>query len=348
LDGLSPRELRDGFAEVDFGLLSSVRVVSDRVGYQFDRITKPAWAVDFGSDEFGVYATIEVQPVERRETKKGRTKRHSATTSPVRQRLRWIPPGRFLMGSPEGEVGRDQDEIQHWVTITHGYWMFDTPCTQALWECVMGDNPSHFVDPERERPVEQVSWEDASQFITRLHARLPQDLRFRLPTEAEWEYACRAGTTTATYAGDLEILGDANAPVLDAIAWYGGNSGHEYDLQKSRSLDRDWLTNRQYPDKAGGTRKVAQKTPNGWGLYDTLGNVWEWCLDWHGDYDSSEQTDPVGPAEGTFRVFRGGSWFSAAAGVRAACRNTDPPDDQYNYLGFRLVSSAFDPNSVSS
>jgi formylglycine-generating enzyme required for sulfatase activity len=342
LDGLSPPALRSEFAELDFGSLRSVRVISDRAGYQFDRITKPAWAVDFGSDEYGLYATFEIKPIERSETKKPRSKRQSAMTAPVRQRLRWIPPGRFVMGSPVGEAGRREGEVQHTVNITHGYWMFDTPCTQALWECVMGLNPSYFVDPER--PVEQVNWNDISQFASRLRERLPQDLRFRLPTEAEWEYACRAGSTTATYAGDLEILGDANAPMLDTIAWYGGNSGHEYDLKQS--MNPRWLDDRQYPGTQGGTRKVGTKSPNAWGLYDMLGNVWEWCWDWSSDYDLSEQTDPIGPAQGSCRVFRGGSWYGHARFVRSACRDAVLPGFRIDCLGFRLLSSAFEPSQV--
>jgi formylglycine-generating enzyme required for sulfatase activity len=340
LDGLSSPALRTEFAELDFGSLRSVRVISDVAGYQFDRITKPAWAVDFGSDEYGLHATFEIEPVARSETKKPRKKRQSAMTDPVRQRLRWIPPGRFVMGSPVGEAGRGKGEVQHNVNITHGYWLFDTPCTQAMWECVMGSNLSHFKDPER--PVERVSWEDISEFASRLRERLPKELRFRLPTEAEWEYACRAGSTTATYAGDLEILGDANAPVLDDIAWYGGNSGHEYDLRQS--ANHTWRKDRQYPGKQGGTRKVARRSPNAWGLFDTLGNVWEWCWDKKGAYEVSEQRDPIGPAQGSGRVIRGGGWDSHARSVRSACRFAFHPDVQLVFLGFRLLSSAFEPD----
>jgi formylglycine-generating enzyme required for sulfatase activity len=233
--------------------------------------------------------------------------------------------------------------------------MFDTPCTQQLWSALMGENPSYFPDPKR--PVELVSWQDAVEFARKLNERMsegyPSDgrklvegwdrLMFRLPTEAEWEYACRAGTTWDTYAGDLEILGDANAPLLDSIAWYGGNSGHEYDLKKLHSLDREWLKLRQYPEKTGGTRKAGLKKPNSFGLFDMIGNVWEWCHDWYGAYPTEltePMVDPTGPKEGTFRVFRGGSWDSPAGNLRSASRSRLAPHGQAEYLGFRLLSSA--------
>ena len=173
-------------------------------------------------------------------------------------------------------------------------------------------------------------------------------MSFRLPTEAEWEYACRAGTNTDTYLGDLEIRGDANAPLLDRLGWYGGNSGREYDLQKSYSLEQDWSKNRQYPDKVGGTRKVCGKEPNGWGLYDMLGNVWEWCEDWYGEYSAERVTDPVGPSKGTSRVIRGGSWSHPARDLRSACRLGDAPGNRINDLGFRLLSSARQVESTES
>jgi formylglycine-generating enzyme required for sulfatase activity len=262
-------------------------VVSDQEGYQFDRLEKPSWAVDFGSDRYGLYATFEVKP--------------------VRQRMRWIPPGRFFMGSPEGkDYGRGNEGPQHEVIITHGYWMFDTPCTQGLWTALMGDNPSYFPDPER--PVEQVRWEDAVGFAKKLNERVAKDypsnanrridgwerLLFRLPTEAEWEYACRAGTRGDTYAGDLDLKSNeqTKAEILDSIAWYGGNSGHAYDLGKS--VEMTWLKDLQSEEKRVGTRKVAQKAPNPWGLYDMLGNMTEWTLD-HYDATAFEKINNHAP-----------------------------------------------------
>jgi formylglycine-generating enzyme required for sulfatase activity len=269
--------------------------------------------------------------------------------------MRWIPPGKFVMGSPaERDYGRGDEGPQHEVIITHGYWMFDTPCTQGLWTALMGDNPSSFPDPER--PVEQVSWEDAVRFSKKLNERLVgnqpltnkrlvdgwERLLFRLPTEAEWEYACRAGTRGDTYAGDLNLLGDTNAEILDAIAWYGGNSGHKYDLETS--METTWSKDLQADEKNGGTRKVAQKAPNPWGLYDMFGNVWEWCQDWYGDYplEPVERVeDPIGPTQGAVRVIRGGSWDSPARILRSACRSGYDPGHRLNNLGFRLLSSAF-------
>ncbi|MFO7641709.1 MAG: formylglycine-generating enzyme family protein, partial [Candidatus Competibacteraceae bacterium] len=181
---------------------------TDREHLTFRRLTKPAWASAIGRDRFGLWCEIAVEP--------GRGE-------PVIQRLRWIPPGRFWMGSPEDEPGRYINESpRHQVTLTEGYWLFDTPCTQALWEAVMEKNPSRFQSPTR--PVEQVSWDDAQDFLKQLNGRIP-NLNLALPSEAQWEYACRAGTETAIYTGDLEILGQCNAPALDPIAWYGATAG---------------------------------------------------------------------------------------------------------------------------
>ena len=191
----------------------------------------PAWASGWGADEHGVFACFAVGEVE--------------------QRMRWVPAGTFLMGSPEGEAGRyDREGPQHEVTLSSGYWMADTPCTQAMWEAVMGTNPSRFPSPKR--PVEQVSWNDVQEFVQRLDELVPE-LGVRLPTEAEWEWACRAGTTTATYAGDLVIRGMNDAPLLDDIAWYGGNSGVDYDLDEG-SDSSEWLQ-KQHPHTKAGTRE---------------------------------------------------------------------------------------------
>jgi formylglycine-generating enzyme required for sulfatase activity len=343
LDATGDSTPEEEFSEMEVNAYSSIRVVSDQEGYQFDRLEKPSWAVDFGSDSYGLYSVFEVAP-----EKKG---------APVLQKMRWIPPGRFLMGSAEGrDYGRENESPEHEVVITQGYWMFDTPCTQGLWTALMGDNPSYF--PDSERPVEQVSWEDAVRFSKKLNERLAKDyppnvnslvdgwerLLFRLPTEAEWEYACRAGTTGDTYAGnlDLEYRDQTKAELLDSIAWYGGNSGHEYDLKKSMVMT--WLADLQDKGKRGGTRKVAQKAPNPWGLYDMFGNVWEWCQDWYGDYplEPVERVeDPIGPTQGAVRVIRGGSWDSPARILRSACRSGYDPGHRLNNLGFRLLSSAF-------
>jgi len=197
----------------------------------------------------------------------------------------------------------------------------------------MGENPSYFRSPER--PVEQVSWEEVQEFLQRIEERIP-GLGLVLPTEAQWEYACRAGTPTATYAGDLEILGDHNAPLLDAIAWYSGNSGVGFELDNGRDSS-NW-PEKQYPHERAGTRPVGLKEPNAWGLYDMLGNVWEWCTDGQRPYGSESVTDPIGPTKvGAERVLRGGSWYYDARYVRSACRSADDPGIRSAYFGFRCA-----------
>lgn len=275
----------------------------------------PQWAVAHGEDEFGVWATFRVGEVE--------------------QRMRWIAPGMFMMGSPEGEEGRWDDEgPQHEVTLTEGYWVADTPCTQALWVAVVGGNPSRF--QSQRRPVEQVSWDDVQRFLAELNERV-LGLEAGLPTEAQWEYACRAGTTTATYAGDLRIRGENDAPRLDDIAWYGGNSGVGYELANGADSSR-W-PNKQYPHTRAGTREVGLKGPNQWGVYDTLGNVFEWCADMGRRYDGQRVTDPVGTkanALGPKRVLRGGGWLGLAQYCRAAHRYWLDLGSHYGNVGFRL------------
>jgi formylglycine-generating enzyme required for sulfatase activity len=312
-------------------------------------MTRPAWASGIGRDRFGLWAEFTIG-------------------ESVRQRLRWIPPGRFVMGSPPGEQGRYSDEGQRTLRIAEGFWLFVTPCSQTLWEAVMGENPSRFRSPTR--PVEQVSWTDCQGFAKKLNGLL-DGLTLSLPSEAQWEYACRAGTATATYAGDLEILGANNAPVLDGIAWYGGNCGVDFELEEGWDIS-DW-PEKQYDRKKGGTHPVGLKAPNGWGLYDMLGNVFEWCQDGYGAEEgaagersraSSDQVvrggwwsaltrlvrgksrieDVHRAEEGTEgersrasapRVIRGGSWYGIARRVRAASRLGFRPGGRNRYLGFR-------------
>ncbi|NQT11380.1 MAG: formylglycine-generating enzyme family protein [Planctomycetes bacterium] len=278
----------------------------------------PEWASGWGQDAFGIFAEFSLP---------------DGSGRWVTQRMRWIPAGTFLMGSPEDEPGRDSDEgPQHEVAITRPFWIFDTPCSQAVWEIVMEENPSRFVDPDR--PVEQVSWDDCQDFITRLNSHLP-GLSLRLPSEAEWEYACRAGTTEATYAGPIEILGHNNAPILDDIAWYGGNCGVDFDLDDG--WDSSGWPDKQHDHRRAGTRKVAQKRPNRWGLFDMLGNVIEWCQDRYGAYVGGAQLDPQGPSDGHDRVVRGGSWNYDARGLRSAYRNHLRPSLRVLNFGFRCA-----------
>jgi formylglycine-generating enzyme len=225
----------------------------------------------------------------------------------VRQCLRWIARGEFMMGSPDSEAERWDDEIQHRVILTQGYWLADTVCTQALWQAVMVDNPSGFTGEDR--PVENVSWDEAQRFIARLNELAP-DGGFRLPTEAEWEYACRAGTTTAFWFGDQVSPEQVN--YNGDYPYAGGQTG---------------LNRRE-------TVAVKALPCNGWGLYQMHGNVWEWCQDWYGAYTPETVVDPTGPAEGERRVLRGGGWIGLGGLVRSAYR--------YRYdLGNRLVSFGF-------
>ncbi len=227
-----------------------------------------------------------------------------------------IPAGTFMMGSPTTESGRDSDEgPQHQVTISKGFELQATEVTQGQWVAVMGSNPSDFKSPQDcpgehvesggvrmcpNNPVQQVSWNMAQEFIQKLNSR-GDGYRYRLPTEAEWEYAARGGTT-GPYAGDLE-----------AMAWYDQNSG-------------------------GMTHPVAKKQANAWGLYDMHGNVWEWTADWYASsYSSGAVTDPTGPSTGSNRVVRGGGWDYGARFCRSAFRHNLSPDDRGGNLGFRLL-----------
>ena len=292
----------------------------------------PKWAETWGIDHNGPWVAFSVA---------------AADGTRVEQRLRWCPPSDgFLMGSPPEEAGRyDYEGPQHEVTLKTGFWLFDTPCTQALWQAVMGDNPSEYKSPTR--PVETVSYRDARKFLTAINKRV-RGLKLTLPSESQWEYACRAGTITATYAGDLEILGDHHAPVLDDIAWYGGNSGSGFKLDNGYDVS-DWA-DKQYDEKRAGTHPVGQKAANPFGLYDMLGNVWEWCADaWHDSYEDSPADGAARPGGGSaVRVIRGGSWYDPARYVRAACRNGRGPGDRSDDIGFRCARVHTESDSAAA
>ena len=221
-------------------------------------------------------------------------------------KMKLIPAGTFVMGSPDDELGREGDEgPQHQVTITQPFYIGVYEVTQAQWAAVMGTYPSNFgYIPAN--PVERVSWEDCQSFIAILNTKGIG--KFRLPTEAEWEYACRAGSTTRLPWGD-----DPEYSQLGQYAWYRDNSGEK-------------------------THPVGQKKSNSWGLYDMNGNVNEWCSDWYAaSYEIDKVTDPNGPAIGSNRVHRGGSWNFNPEYYRSASRNCITPMFKSSHIGFRLV-----------
>jgi formylglycine-generating enzyme required for sulfatase activity len=225
-----------------------------------------------------------------------------------------IEPGTFMMGSPSDESGRDSDETQHQVTLTKGYLIQTTEVTQGQWKEIMGSNPSYFSSCGDNCPVEKVSWNDIQEFIQKLNQK-ESGRNYRLPTEAEWEYAARAGSTKPFAFGDCLSTNDAN---------YDGN----YPLSG--------CSKGSYRNK---TIEVGQLRANDWGLYDMHGNVWEWCNDWYGEYNSSALIDPVGPTTGASRVVRGGGWSSNARYCRSAFRDWFASDIRFRDLGFRLVAS---------
>jgi formylglycine-generating enzyme required for sulfatase activity len=254
-----------------------------------DGFKQPGWADSIGVDHYGLYADFSIKNVV--------------------QRMRLIFPGEFMMGSPENEPERYEDEVLHKVMITRSFWLADTACTQALWQAVMGENPGWFKGAQR--PVESVSWNDCQAFIEKINGLKP-GLRLRLPTEAEWEYACRAGTRTPFWFGDNitpeQVNYDGNYP------YAGGEKG-------------------KYRDE---TVEVKSLPCNGRGLYQVHGNVWEWCSDWYGDYPTGIVIDPIGPLDGSYRVLRGGSWFYYGWVVRSAVRFRYVPSFRSG-SGFRLA-----------
>ncbi len=223
-----------------------------------------------------------------------------------------IKAGTFMMGSPTSEQGRYDNETQHRVTLTKDFYIGKYEVTQEQWKAVMGNNPSSFKGDKR--PVENVSWNDAQEFIKKLNQMgvAPAGMKFRLPSEAEWEYACRAGTNTRFSFGDSVSTGKMN------YSW----------------LVTEW-------NFYGSTKDVGSYAPNAWGLYDMHGNVYEWCEDWYGGYSGGAETDPKGgPASGDYRVLRGGCWYDYARYCRSASRGGDAPSSRNYYIGFRLVCSA--------
>ena len=251
----------------------------------------PEWASEWGEDDCGLWIAF---------TYKG-----------IRHGFHWIPPGRFMMGSPESEAEREDDEVQHEVTLTRGYWLGETTVTQALWEAVSDENPSTAKGPER--PVEWVSWLDAKRFMQRLNL-LQTGLGLRFPTEAEWENACRAGTFSPFSFGGQITSEQVN--YRGVFPYAKGEPGN----YRSETVD------------------VTALPRNSWGLHQMHGNVWEWCADWYGEYRTEAALDPVKPAAGGVHVLRGGSWNSGGCNVRSASRGSWlGPSVRVGGVGFRLA-----------
>lgn len=249
----------------------------------------PPWASEWGEDGYGIWIAFRFKS--------------------VRQVFRWCEPGIFVMGSPGDEPARDDDESQHEVRLTEGFWLADTCVTQQLYQAVVGNNPSDFKGDEL--PVESVSWEDAQECIDRLNG-MQVGLELCLPTEAQWEYGCRAGTDTPFSWGE-QI--DSTLVNFNGNSPYAGGKKCEYRKQ---------------------TVPVQELPCNGWGLYQMHGNVWEWCADWYGEYPAEPVVDPVGSLQGNFRVLRGGSWFDDGGSCRSAYRGGGEPSSRDGVIGFRL------------
>lgn len=256
------------------------------------------WTCAYGEDRTGLWQAFEV--------------------AGVRQVMRWIPPGEFLMGSPPTEKERRDNERQHRVVLTEGFWMADTACTQALWEVVMGENPSRFTD-DPQNPVERVSWLDITdQFLPKINALAP-GLQLELPTEAQWEYACRAGTTTPFSFGEQITTDQVN---YDGNLPYANGKKGEYRKK---------------------TVPVKALPANPWGLHQMHGNVYEWCVDEYAEYPEGTVENPVvhqDKIENRRRVLRGGGWISDGRGCRSALRDAYVPGGRLVGIGFRLARRA--------
>ena len=241
-----------------------------------------------GTDQYGLYADM--------------------TINNTTQRFRWIKPGTFMMGSPENEEGSVNGEDLHQVTLTEGFWLADTTVTQAFWLAVMGEERNQNLFKGDDRPVDQISWDDCKQFIQKLNRSLTEGMMAQLPSEAEWEYACRAGTSSPFYFGDKDDLN------LRMVNYSGKWSMH---------------------DRSGETKPVKNYPANAWGLHEMHGNVWEWCEDYHGQYPTGPVSDPIILKPDEMRILRGGGWMDSGDFCRAASRNSLEQED-YAVSGFRL------------
>lgn len=267
-----------------------------------------AWCESWGEDRYGLWCAFSY--------------------AGVRQVMRWMEPGEFVMGSPEGEPERHSDEVQRHVILTQGFWLAETTCTQALWQEVMNQNPSQFKGDDL--PVERVSWHDVQGFLAKLNREI-QDLHLSLPSEAQWEYACRAGSTTPFHFGPMLPTEKAN---------YNGN--YTYAWGPMGEFSRRTLAAKSFE-------------ANAWGLYQMHGNLWEWCLDQYAEYTQGDldRLDPQrelatvinpvqvkGNSTDVDLVLRGGSWFSDPRRLRSAYRGGIGPAVVHHLVGFRFARVA--------
>ncbi|MBK8454034.1 MAG: formylglycine-generating enzyme family protein [Thiofilum sp.] len=275
------------------------------------------WASAWGQDQYGLWQALTLKKPPH--LIKGQDKLRYGDSAEVRYVFRWMPAGTFWMGTSASEKNRYETESYHQVILTKGFWLSETPVTQELYQLVMGSNPSFFsnIKNAAQTPVTKVSWLEAKNFIERFN-QLHPDLKARLPSDAEWEYACRAGTTTPLYYGDTPDLAKTN---------YRGNNA--------------WQT---WGEGALKTPNPVKNYPcNPWGLYDMLGNVWEWCEDiWRENLGIEAVTDPLITTEkiqdkGQSHVLRGGSYHEIGRGVRSAVRWREPAKTRRQYIGFRLA-----------
>jgi len=298
-----------------------VKDVKDQ-GYYIQRHPRQGWIYPYADDRGDLWFLVAMNfRVERGGRGAGEGATPKTFTNSIGMKFIPIPNGTFMMGSKlsASEIARKyggkesdygDEHPQHPVTISKPFYMQTTEVTQGQWQAIMGNNPARF--KRDNNPVEKVSWNDAKEFIRKLNRKEGTN-KYRLPTEAEWEYACRAGTTAPFYTGDCISMDQAN---------YDGN------------YPGSACSKGVYREK---TVEVGSFAPNPWGLYDMHGNVWEWCEDWYGNYIVGAVTDPKGPSSGSVRVLRGGSWSSDARYLRSADRGGDFPGFRYNNLGFRIV-----------
>ena len=283
LPTLNHVELRSG-AAYDGGMRRILRNIDRTAAFI------PKWTTAHGRDQFGEWVNLTVADID--------------------YVMRWIPPGSCHMGSPSKEPGHADNENLHWVTMSSGFWLGQTAVTQALWQAVTHENPSHFSG--HNLPVDSVSWNDVTQRFLPALAELGGDYNFCLPTEAQWEYACRAGSATAYSFGDA---------IDEQLANYNSNAESSHLAREQNQLS---------------TVDVYRYSPNPWGLYQMHGNIWEWCLDSLREYVSvGEVIDPVGRLDGK-RALRGGAWQKVDRFLRAAYRNDSHPEMCFNTFGFRL------------